>query len=70
MQRIPVQSSNLCSVGYDEATKTLEIEFQSGSIYRYHGVPPSVYQGLMSASSHGKYFHQHIRDVYHYTRIR
>lgn len=70
MQRIPVQSSNLCSVGYDEATRTLEIEFNNGSIYRYYGVPPSVYRGLMSALSHGKYFHQHIRDVYRYTRVK
>lgn len=70
MQRTSVQSSSLHSVGYEEETKTLEIEFNNGSVYRYYGVPFSVYQGLMSAPSHGKYFHQHIRDVYPYTRVK
>jgi hypothetical protein len=70
MKRIPVSSSNLRSVGYDKATQTLEIEFHSGGIYQYSSVPRSTYTGLMSASSHGSYFHIHIRDVYPTRRIR
>lgn len=69
MQRKPVQSSDLRSVGYDAATQTLEIEFNSGGIYQYYGVPAAVYQGLMSAASHGQYFHAHIKDVYRVSRI-
>jgi len=70
MKRITVSSSNLRSVGYDEATQTLEIEFHSGGVYQYSSVPRSVYEGLMGASSHGKYFHAHIKGVYPYRRIR
>ncbi len=70
MLRQPVNSSNLQSVGYDSTSSTLEVEFKSGSIYQYAGVPDSVYQGLMGASSHGSYFAQHIRDRYPYTKIR
>ena len=33
MERIPVESSNLASVGYDSDSLTLEIEFNSGGIY-------------------------------------
>lgn len=51
MNRTPVSSSNLKSVGYDESSKTLEVEFLNGTVYQYSGVPASVYQGLMSASS-------------------
>ena len=67
MQMVPVESSNLSSVGYQGGT--LWISFHSGSLYEYTGVPLSVYQGLMAADSHGKYFHAHIRNVYPYRRI-
>lgn len=62
MNRTLVQSSNLTSVGYDEF-QTLEIEFESGSIYQYFNVPSSVYHGLMSASSHGSYFSRYVKDA-------
>lgn len=70
MKRTPVSSSNLRSVGYDSSTSTLEVEFNDGSIYQYSGVPSSVYQGLMAASSHGSYLHAHIKDRYPYRKIR
>lgn len=70
MERQPVSSSNLRSVGYDAATQTLEVEFHGGRIYRYDGVPESVYRGLMAAASHGSYFHANIRNKYPYRRIR
>ncbi len=69
MDMIPVRSSNLSAVGYDDATSTLRIRFNSGGLYDYYNVPSNVYQGLMSASSHGTYFHQHIKDVYRYKRL-
>jgi hypothetical protein len=69
MNRTPVSSSNLRSIGYDSTSKVLEIEFHSGGIYQYSNVPESVYRGLMAASSHGQYFHQHIKDVYSYRRV-
>lgn len=70
MIRTLVTSSNLRSVGYDEGKQILEIEFHDGGVYQYYSVPPSVYQGLMRAASHGSYFHTHIRDGYAYRRIR
>jgi hypothetical protein len=61
MERKNVSSSNLKSVGYDYSTQTLEIEFLNGGLYQYSGVPGSVYNGLMSASSHGSYFDQYVK---------
>ncbi|RZK30825.1 MAG: KTSC domain-containing protein, partial [Hymenobacter sp.] len=49
MNRVPVDSSNLSSVGYDAATKTLEIAFRSGGVYQYSYVPPNIHNELMSA---------------------
>ena len=67
--RIPVDSSNLASVGYDPFTNLLEIEFRNGSIYQYFNVPVSVHAGLMTANSHGKYFARYIRGRYRFRRI-
>ena len=70
MNRTPVASSDLKSVGYDPKTKTLEIAFNSGGIYQYSNVPEMEYRSLMSAGSHGKYFHRHIKGSYSYRKIR
>lgn len=61
MNRIPVSSSNLRSVGYDEQTHTLEVQFTHGGIYQYSGVPASIYRNLMSAGSKGSFFDRYIR---------
>jgi len=62
MDRVPVQSSNLASVGYDISTSVLEIEFRNGNVYQYYGVPAQVYEELMNAGSKGSYFHRNIRN--------
>ena len=69
MNWIPVSSSNLSSVAYDESTSTLYIRFQSSGTYAYYNVPASVYQGLMSAASHGSYHAAHIKNNYRYARV-
>lgn len=61
MDRIQVISSNIVSIGYDVSEKTLEVEFKSGSIYQYYGVPLSLYNGLMSAGSKGNYLNEYIK---------
>jgi hypothetical protein len=69
MEHIPVISSNLRSVGYDPDSLTLEIKFRSGRLYQYYNVPVVIYEGLMSAGSHGEYHHQNIKWNYSYRRI-
>ena len=51
MQRTSVDSSNLAAVGYNPSRKVLEVEFNSGSVYQYYGVPEHEYRNLMSAGS-------------------
>jgi len=70
MNRIFVMSSDLQSVGYDPDTQTLEIEFKSGGIYQYYGVPETIYRQLITAASHGKFFHAHIKDKYRFRKIK
>lgn len=69
MNRTPVSSSNLYSVGYDSAQSLLEVEFHDSGIYQYFAVPAHIYQWLISASSKWSYFAAQIRDIYHYQKI-
>lgn len=64
MVRTPVSSSTICTIGYDPDSTVLEIEFNSGAVYQYSGVPKGEYDGLMAAASHGTYFNANIKNVY------
>jgi hypothetical protein len=69
MNRAAVESSSLESVGYDHATRVMEIQFKNGGVYQYFGVGPSVYRRLMNAVSKGRYFAEAVRSVYPYRRV-
>ncbi|WP_204103253.1 MULTISPECIES: KTSC domain-containing protein [Spirulina sp. CCY15215] len=70
MNRTPVSSSNIGSVGYDLSTQILEVEFLHGGIYQYSRVPSSIYANLMAANSHGSYFDQHVKKAsYSYRKV-
>ena len=61
MPRRPVQSGSIASIGYAAQTQTLEVEFKNGSVYQYFGVPAAIYQGLMTAESHGHYLDRYVK---------
>lgn len=69
MERQPVSSSNIASIGYDDGSETLEIEFLNGSIYEYKNVESVMYAELMNAASHGSFFNREIRMDYPYEKI-
>ena len=64
-----VESSNLQSIWYDAKSKILAVRFTSGTRYQYTDVPSNVYDELLKAESHGKYFHRNIRMVYPYRKL-
>lgn len=63
MNRSRVASSELKSIGYDPTSLVLEVEFNSGAIYEYRGVPDNVYSGLLTALSHGRYFNEYVKKA-------
>ena len=69
MHRIHIKSSTIRSVGYETDYQTLELEFNSGEVYRYFKVPELHYTGLLEAVSHGQYFNLHIKDHYLYRKV-
>ena len=67
-RRMAVVSSLLSSMGYS-IEATLELEFRSGAIYQYFGVPQAVFQELIAAESKGAYFNRHVRNCFRYQRL-
>lgn len=65
----PVRSRDLALIGYDHATRTLEIVFRAGGVYRYREVPESIYHALMAAPSHGTYFQKNIKAQYTFKKV-
>ena len=70
MRHENVDSQHLKSVAHDSINRVLEIRFNNGTVYRYHGVPEAEYKGLMSADSHGEYFHANIKPFYPCERVK
>ncbi len=81
MNRIPVKSSQIASIGYNPSLKILEVEFNQGNkaVYQYFDVPPKIHAELMGEGkkpednhSVGSYFIRVIKKqphIYPYKKI-
>jgi hypothetical protein len=65
MEREPVSSSLVESVGYDPEEEILEVELENGRVYQYREVPENTYQEFRAADSLGRYFNRYIRELSH-----
>jgi hypothetical protein len=63
-----VESSTLAKVGYEADRRLLQLEFRSGAVYDYFGVPASVHESLLLSSSKGYYFNRLVRGRFPYSR--
>lgn len=61
----PVKSSQVSHIGYDEATKTLAVQFSrgTGAIYHYPGVTKEHHAAFVNAESIGVHFGKHIKSL-------
>ena len=69
MERIYVMSSDIKSIGFEEASGTLEIEFLDGSIHQYQNVPKIAHLALMTARANGLLFRSYIKGKFPETKI-
>ena len=66
---IPVISSNVESVGYDEQNRIVYVRFLNATVYMYKEVPLYEFEGLLNAPSVGSYLHRNFKNIYCYERI-
>ena len=69
MERTRVTSSVVRAVGYDTGTRVLEVELVSDHVYRYRGVPPFLYEGLLAAKSKGAFFNRKIARRFEFDQL-
>lgn len=70
MKRVSVKSGNIASIGYDEESKDLEVEFKvTGGIYVYSNVPKRTHTNLMKADSIGGFFARFIKNSYVWKKV-
>lgn len=69
MERVAVESKSLRSIGYDAETSELEVEFVTGRIYLFSGVPASVHDWLMRSAGKGSFFNRMIRERFQFRDI-
>lgn len=68
MERTPVNSSTILSVGYDNDSQILEVEFNTG-LYQYYDVPEYIFDEFINSGSLGSYLHSNIKGHYSYSQI-
>jgi hypothetical protein len=69
MDREATASSTIGSIGYDQQSETLEVEFLNGSVYQYYNVPLALFEAFKSAPSKGQFLNTMIRNAYPYSRV-
>jgi len=69
MERKRVHSSKIRSVGYDERSEVLEVEFSNATVLQYTGVSPEVHRRFMAAPNPGSYFEDKIAEEYSSKRV-
>ena len=68
VEMVPVSSTNVSAVGYDPETREMTVEFQSGNVYVYSGVPAEVPEELKASASPGSYFYRNVRNQYRFRK--
>ena len=66
---VPVESTSIQLVGYDEDARELYVQFRRGRTYVYFGVPAEAYAALLEAPSKGRYLNFEIKPYHQYRRV-
>jgi len=65
IHRRSISSTAISSVEYNDETEEMTVTFaDGGQSYTHPGVPWEVFDGLVSATSAGRYYHANIKGQY------
>lgn len=69
---LPVNSTNIQAIGYNEQHNILRILFKNGGNYMYFNVEPQIFEQLKTSQSKGKTLNECVirhKDKYKYLKI-
>jgi hypothetical protein len=61
---VAVSSSMIKDVSYTPETSELFVTFANNSRWKYTDVPEETYDGMLHASSAGKFFHDQVKNSF------
>jgi len=67
---VQVESEAIDEITYGADTSRMSVRFAHGGWYTYFAVPASTYEAFVAAESHGRFFHERIRDKYPFRKGR
>lgn len=71
-QLVPVYSTNIQAIGYNEQQQILRVLFKGGGNYIYFNVEPNIYEQIKTSQSKGKTLNECVvrhKDKYKYLKI-
>ncbi|MBW4511440.1 MAG: KTSC domain-containing protein [Scytonematopsis contorta HA4267-MV1] len=66
---LPVSSSMVNTLGYDEDNQILQVEFHNGAIYQYSEVDEDTWEDFCQAESVGRFYNEEIKGKYNSQRF-
>ncbi|MEO8004163.1 MAG: KTSC domain-containing protein [Betaproteobacteria bacterium] len=70
MERRKVSSGTIRSIGFDERSRVLEVEFSDGKVVQYSGVSAEIHRRLVNAPSIVSYFRDNVEESFTAKRIK
>lgn len=70
IERKTIQRGGIRSAGYDRSARTLEIEFDNGSIIQHTGVGDEIARRFLSSGSPASYYKDNIQDEFSQRRVK
>lgn len=67
---VEVESEAIDEIDYDPCRLTMFVRFAHGGWYTYFGIGADIYDAFVAAQSHGRFFHEQIKNRYFYQRGR
>jgi hypothetical protein len=67
---VQVESEAIAEIDYDAGTARMFVRFAEGNWYTYFAVPVRTYEAFVAAESHGRFFHDRVRDCFPFRRGR
>jgi hypothetical protein len=64
MERKKVSSGSIRSIGFDERSRVLEVEFSDGKVVQYSGVSAEIHRRLVNAPSIVSYFRDNVEESF------
>ncbi len=70
IERKPIRRGGIKSAGYDRGARTLEIEFDNGSVIQHTAVGEEIARRLLTSSSPASYYKDNIQEEFTIRRVK